>query len=222
MNKQGLLRNHGFALASSAGVVIGYVQKLDYQQRFVQEFKINADDITGELTRLNSAIKQASDSLQSEIEKLSDHHHASDLVPILETHRMMLYDPELLRATELLIENELINAEWALKKSLSKVSETFDHIQDVYIRSRKADIEHVGQRIFSCLAGVEVIQANTQSIMVARDFSPSDIVTMWRLGVSGFVSVQGGENSHAMIVARGIGLPGLVVTLELFNAVECT
>ena len=43
---------------------------------------------------------------------------------------------------------------------------------------------------------------------------------MWRSGASGFVSIQGGINSHAMIVARGVGLPGIAGVQDFFELAE--
>jgi len=214
------LRQQGIAIARSAGVVVGFAQKLDQKHQFIQEYKITQLEVSSEIKRLHLAIKQAEHTLQQEITQLSSHQHAHDFVPILEAHRMMLQDPELLAKTELFIENDRINAEWALKKCLHGITQAFDKIEDVYLRSRKTDVEHVVQRIFDCLVGEQTMQHQSKSIMIAMDFSPAEIVAMWRLGVSGFVSIQGGENSHAMIVARGVGLPGIAGVHGLFEHVE--
>jgi len=210
----------GSAVADSSGVVIGVVQKLNDKQQLIKEYKISSADVETELSRFKQAVALASASLQEEIKQLATHKHADDLSPILQVHRMMLHDPELVDRVLELIDTEHVNADWALKKCLTRIGKTFDAIEDVYLRSRKEDIEHVGQRIFKHLMGQEDLMLTSQSIVVAVDFSPSDIVSMWRAGVSGFVSVQGGADSHTMIVARGIGLPGLAGVQALFEHVE--
>lgn len=215
-----LLRKHGAAVAKSTGVVKGTVQKLDQKHLFIQEYHITEQEVVHECERFNIAVQQASVLLQEETDQLAKHQYASELVPILETHRMMLHDPELKRATITSIKHKQINAEWALKRCLKRIEQSFDQIADPYFRSRKADVEHVGKRIFDCLSGDEQPQQQSQSIMVAMDFSPADIVSMWRSGVLGFISIQGGINSHAMIVASGVGLPGLAGVKDLFDAVE--
>ncbi len=221
MNAQGYVRRQGIAVAKSSGLVLGCVQKLNQKHQFIQEYKISSDAIASEVERLSVGITKAVKQLRQEINDLADVDASGELKLILETHNMMLQDPELMQQTACLIQKECINAEWALKKSLSQITQVFEQIEDVYLRSRKADIEHIGERIFEQLAGIHQQQQYEQAIMVAQDFSPMDIVDMWRAGVSGFVSIQGGENSHAMIVARGIGLPGIAGLQEdFFNWIE--
>jgi len=221
MNAQSYVRRQGIAVAKSSGLVLGCAQKLNQKHQFIQEYKISSDATALEVERLSSAITKAVKKLRQEMNDLADVEVSGELKLILETHEMMLQDPELIKQTTHLIQNECINAEWALKKSLSQITQVFKQIKDVYLRSRKADIEHIGERIFEQLAGINQQQQYEQAIMVAQDFSPMDIVDMWRAGVSGFISIQGGENSHAMIVARGIGLPGIAGLQEdFFNWIE--
>jgi len=210
----------GPAAACSVGIVVGPVQKLDAKHLFIQEYKIQQSEVASEVARFKVAIKQAGLALEQEIQDLTDHHFAEDLLPILHAHQLMLNDHELVGKTCVLIEEKLINAEWALKKRLQRLTKTFEHIKDAYLRSRKEDIEHIGQRILSFLIGDEQPLQRSESIMVAMDFSPSEIVAMWRAGVSGFVAVQGGKDSHTMIVARGLGLPGITGVQGLFEQIE--
>ncbi|WP_038247318.1 phosphoenolpyruvate--protein phosphotransferase [Ghiorsea bivora] len=218
MNAQGHVRRQGSAVAKSSGLVLGCAQRLNQKHHIIQEYKISSDDVEAEIIRLSTAISQAVYKLQQEVKTLADMDASGELKHILEAYDMMLQDPELIQQTELFIQRECINAEWALKKSLGQIIQVFEHIEDAYLRSRKADIEHIGERIFVQLAGINQQQQYEHAIMVAQDFSPMDIVDMWRAGVSGFVSIQGGENSHTMIVARGIGLPGIAGVQEDFFA----
>jgi phosphotransferase system enzyme I (PtsI) len=221
MNTRGYVRRQGQAVAKSSGLVLGCVQKLNQKHQFIQEYKVSSDATDSEVERLSVGIAKAVKKLRQEINDLADVDASGELKLILETHDMMLQDPELMQQTTHLIRKECINAEWALKKSLSQITQVFEQVEDAYLRSRKTDIEHIGERIFVQLAGISQQQQYEQAIMVAQDFSPMDIVDMWRAGVSGFVSIQGGENSHAMIVARGIGLPGIAgLPEDFFNWVE--
>jgi len=133
----------GGAVACSGGIVFGTVQKLDGQQSFISEYKIQEADVAQEVTRFSQAVSQASQALQQEIDALAQHPHAQDLLPILQAHDLMLRDPALVDSTTQLIQKKHINAEWALKKCLSTIIQTFEAMQDTYLRSRKADIEHV-------------------------------------------------------------------------------
>lgn len=211
---------HGQSVAGSGGLVLGVVQKLDDRHHIIPEYKIKKTQHESEFRRFSQAILQARLSLQNEMIMLKEHPHAHELLPILESHHLMLSDPELEVGTKRFIEQDCINTEWALKRCLARFEQAFEHMDDVYLKSRKADISQVGQRIFQCLGTSPQATNQAQSIMLAVDFSPTDVVSMWRDGVAGFVASQGGKDSHTMIVARGVGLTGLVGTHDLFDQAE--
>ena len=83
----------GKAMASSGGIAFGAAQKLDERHHFIPEYKISIQYVDKEIVRFQQAIEQAVRTLQHEMKQLSAHHHADDLLPILQTHQMMLQDP---------------------------------------------------------------------------------------------------------------------------------
>jgi len=217
------LRVEGTAIASSSGVVIGKVQKLVAGQVAISERHLLVGDIEEEQLRLGAAVKSALQELDVEHAHLLGLQH-QDLVLILEAHRMLLLDPELVDKALDLIADEQINAEWALRRQMDEIVAVFACIEDEYLRSRKSDVEQVGYRIMSHLMGQvfspESMQADDPTIIVADDLSPSNIVLLWRQGAAGVICEQGGMNAHAIIIARGIGLPALVGASELLSQVH--
>ncbi len=207
----------GHAAAGSGGIVIGVVQKLDAEQHILPEYHIEASQQQSEIQRFEDAIAQARLALKQEVGALSQHSHGNNLRPILEAHDMMLADPELHDGTTWLIIHENLNVEWALKRCLTTFTQAFEHMDDVYLKSRQADIAQVGTRILSQLSAAEPPEYQATSIIVAADFSPADVVRLWREGVAGFVAAQGGKDSHAMIIARGVGLTGLAGAQTLWE-----
>ena len=210
----------GHAVAGSGGIVLGVAQKLDEKHQVIPEYHIDGSQKADEWHRFEQAVAQACDALKSEMQTLEHHQHADSILPILQTHLLLLQDPELHSRTRHLIQSQSINVEWALKQVLSDFIQAFAHMEDMYLQSRKADVEQVGQRILSALDASRVEINQSQSILIATDFSPSDVVSMWRSGVAGFVATQGGKDSHAMIVARGVGLTGLAGAQGLFEQVK--
>jgi len=213
-------RLEGSAVASSSGVVIGKVQKLVAGREAISERRLLAEELQAEQLRLASAVQSALQELDLEHAHLLALQH-QDLVLILEAHRMLLLDPELVdKALDLIVE-EKINAEWALRRQMDAIVAVFDCIEDEYLRSRKTDVEQVGQRIMCHLMGQvfrpDSMQADDPTIIVADDLSPANIVLLWRQGAAGIICEQGGMNAHAIIIARGIGLPALVGTSQLLS-----
>ncbi|MDQ7003534.1 MAG: phosphoenolpyruvate--protein phosphotransferase [Ghiorsea sp.] len=210
----------GQAVTGSGGIVCATVQKLDSQDQIIPEYSIHAQRFDAEKKRFLNAVAQASQSLQEEISALQGHPHAKGLLPVLETHLMMLSDPELHDITQRFIEDKSINVEWALKFCLAGFVQAFAEMDNVYLKSRQADIEQVGKRLLHYLMDQTKVDEPVHAIIVAQDFSPSEIVRLWRLGAVGFVAAQGGKGSHAMIVARGVGLTGLAGAQTLWSAVK--
>ncbi|NWF35381.1 phosphoenolpyruvate--protein phosphotransferase [Mariprofundus sp. KV] len=223
------LRREGKATASSSGIVIGHAQKLRHGRQPIPERSIEPSEVRSEVTRLLAAI----DAARSEVDFERSHllkTGTNDMVIMLDVHRMLIADPELLnRASNRIVESQ-INAEWALRKEMDAIQQTFEQIEDEYLRNRKDDVEHAGKRILRHLLGdqpanmhaslEEAKNISNAIIYIGEDFSVSDMVMMWRRGVAGVVIEQGGVDAHNIIVARGIGLPALVGAVGILREIE--
>lgn len=213
---------HGTAIAASNGIVVGKVQKLAHGRQPIPERQLKKSEIASELRRLNKAVESALVHLDQERTELEGI-ESQDPFLILGAHRMMLLDPELIDKSKILIKEKQINAEWAVRQQMDEIEAVFDSIEDTYLRDRKLDVEQAGQRILRELMGprigLEAIEGNPQ-ILISHDFTPSEIVSIWRLGVAGIATEQGGINAHSVIVARSIGLPALIGTSHLLEIAQ--
>ncbi|MCF7822306.1 MAG: phosphoenolpyruvate--protein phosphotransferase, partial [Mariprofundaceae bacterium] len=213
----------GGGVASSDGIVIGHIQKLTVGRHPIPERTVKHTEIPFELQRLDSALQKALKELDEEQEHLAGLSSQEPLL-VLEAHRMMLLDPELIQKVRQLIEDKEINAEWALRQQLDAIGLIFDEIENPYLREKKSDIEQVGMRILRQLMGqslkLELPGKSEPQILLGQEFSPQDIVALWRLGVAGIIAEQGGMNAHSIIVARGIGLPALIGSDNILDKAE--
>jgi len=222
------IRREGRAVACSADIVIGRVRKLLHGHQPVPKRAIDRSMIEQEIVRLIAAIDAAVHSIDVEREHLLDTGIREPLM-ILDSHRMLIIDPELADKSSARIRDDCINAEWALRQELDTIQLMFARIEDEYLRNRKVDIEHAGRRILDHLMGNPAdINAETPPhqtseaplIYVSDDFSVSDVVNMWRRGVAGIITEVGGADAHNIIVARGIGLPALVGATGILSDIE--
>jgi len=206
-------RQEGTAFASSSGIVIGCVQRLTGKRQTIPERQLTEEMVEKEQLRLTEAVQAALQELDAEYVHLA-RLHEQDSALILEAHRMLLLDPELVHKAARLIAADCINAEWALRRQMNRIQRVFDEVEDEYLRSKKSDVEQVGNRIMGHLMGhvfePNIIKGDVPTIFIAEDFSPAEIVSLWRLGAEGIICEQGGVNSHSIIIARGVGLPALV------------
>ena len=213
----------GRGIDSSAGVVIGRVQKLLEGRKPIPEYHLTEDQIDIEIRRLGLAIEQALQDLGSERDQLA-RMGAQDPLLILEAHRMLLMDPELVGKAKKMIREEGINAEWAMRRRMDAVLSVFDTIEDEYLRGKKVDVEQAVNRVMRHLMDISLTVSDgvdgLPQILVGVDFSPPDVVDLWNAGVAGLVAEQGGVNAHNIIVARGIGLPAIVGASDILEQAE--
>ncbi|MFP3866761.1 MAG: phosphoenolpyruvate--protein phosphotransferase [Desulfobacteraceae bacterium] len=132
---------------------------------------------------------------------------------IVDTHLLILQDRLLLDETLKLIQEEKINAEWALKQSVKKAQTLFEQIADPYIRSRVQDIEDVSERLLRHLTGSNssnVTSFKEPVIIVAQNLSPVDTTQMSVEQVQGFITEMGGKTAHTAIMAQSLRIPAVV------------
>jgi len=134
----------------------------------------------------------------------------------LDVHWMILNDPTLSEAPKRIIAEQRCNAEWALALQMNVLVEQFEQIEDSYLRERKADVVQVGERVLKRLMGrpgtLPAPSAEEQTILVAHDLSPADVIQFKHHHFGAFLTDLGGASSHTAIVARSLNVPAVVAT----------
>jgi len=194
------------------GIVIGKAYLLDRRKieapaRVLPEFQVPQ-----EVSRFLDAVEESKKQLRAAKERLLREDAAGPSY-ILDTHLLLLEDKKLIENTVQTIKQSWINSEWALKINLDRVRKVFDSIDDEYLKSRKTDVDYVGERILRNLMGKEteiIAQIKEEVIIVAHDLSPADTAQMAKDKVTAFVTDMGGKTSHTAIMARSLEIPAVV------------
>ena len=77
------------------------------------------------------------------------------------------------------------------------------------LAARADDVRQVANAVLAQLAGQAAAPPAGDFILVQREVDPADLIRLSEDGLVGAVSVSGSANSHAAIIARGLGLPML-------------
>jgi phosphoenolpyruvate-protein phosphotransferase (PTS system enzyme I) len=206
-------RKQGSAAVCSSGIVIGRVQKLDSGGVPISERHIRKQCVPDEIARFEQAIADSVVDFDNERQHIKGL-NSQEALHILDAQRLMLLDADLSHKVKQSITEDRINAEWAVHRQIQDIARVFDHFNDDYLRARKSDIQHIGQRILRHLAGYrhEVLQLSGDEplIVAGEDFTPIDILRLWRMGVAGAIAEKGGPSSHSIIIARGVGMTALM------------
>jgi phosphoenolpyruvate-protein phosphotransferase (PTS system enzyme I) len=205
---------HGIGV--SGGIAIGRAQLISHATLEVAHYTIPASKVPAEIARFDTAISE----VQKELEALHGAMTSDDLPgefgAFLDVHWMILNDPVLAEAPKKFIAEQRCNAEWALTQQMNVLVEQFEEIEDPYLRERRHDVVQVVERVLKRLMGkpgaLPAAAAEEQTILVAHDLSPADVIQFKSHRYGAFLTDLGGVTSHTAIVARSLNVPAVVAT----------
>lgn len=212
------IRRNGIGV--SAGIAFGRAYLIGRDTLKAPRHHIEADDVDTEIARLYKAIAASDKQLAKIKEKLASENESD--YHIITAHQMMLHDEHLVGAAVGYIREELINAEWGLRRAVDDIAGVFDRMEDVYLRERRSDVEFVFQRVLRSLLGRETgpVQPPPDAIVVAYDLSPADTAQLHKAAVAGLITDAGGKTSHTAIIARAHEIPAVVGLETITEIVE--
>lgn len=208
---------HGVGV--SGGYAIGRAQLYSHARLEVPHFVLRPEHIEDEVARFAAAVE----NVHAELLALQAHIPGgapTELAAFIEVHALILSDSMLSQAPKRRIRDEGCNAEWALAQQAEALIAQFESIEDDYLRERRHDVRQVADKVLKSLMGhpgnapLKTVTEG-ESILVAHDLSPSDMVLFKRHAFAGFMTDLGGATSHTAILARSLGLPSV---MALHNA----
>ena len=208
-------------IAASGGIAIGQARVL-VPPVVVIERRIPRQLVPAEVKKLRQAVASADGQLASLSARLeAEHLHEGHL--ILEAHRMMLRDDEVVEGARRLIEEEEIGAECAVRQVIDAISAKFERMEDPYLRERGADVEAIGERLLRTLLGLPDPSSGASApgtIGIGSILSPIDALHLPRSGLAGFAAEHGGKTSHAAIILRSLEIPFVAGARGLVAAIQ--
>lgn len=205
----------------SEGVAVGRVLRLHDGAPSLFRVVLRPSEIDVEVARLHTALSVAREQI-IDIKERAERELGAEHAYIFDAHLAMVEDRKLIEDTELCVRAERVNAEWAVKVVTDRVLAVYAAITDDYLRARGSDIEDVARRILRALAGnhlqiAEPREMMDDSVVVAEELLPSIIAELDFARIHAIISDTGGWTSHAAIIARGLGIPAIVGTRDLYR-----
>ncbi|QWE20517.1 phosphoenolpyruvate--protein phosphotransferase [Polynucleobacter sp. AP-Kolm-20A-A1] len=209
---------HGIPV--SKGIAIGKAVLISRAALEVSHYLVEAGKEEAEAQKLLNAF----DQVRLELEQLRQglpKDAPQEMAAFLDVHGMILADPALAEKPIKLIRTQRLNAAWALTTELNDLLEQFAEIEDPYLKERANDIRQVAERVIKALNsqkkeaidGVDFLPSSdigVESIIVAHDIAPHDMLRFKEHAFTGFVTDLGGKTSHTAIVARSMEIPAVV------------
>ncbi|MDN0074803.1 phosphoenolpyruvate--protein phosphotransferase [Crenobacter sp. SG2303] len=203
---------HGVAIGG--GIAIGRAHLVRQSMEDVAHYGLDPADVPAEVERFEEAIRTTRKQLEQLRSSIPENAPA-ELGAFLSLHVMLLSDISISGDPIDIIETQRCNAEWALKLQAELLTEQFDAIEEDYLRERKHDVLQVVERIFKNLAGHDTELGIAEdlfddTILIAHDLSPADMVYFKDSRIAAFVTDVGGATSHTAILGRSLDLPSVI------------
>ena len=190
-------------LGASLGVAIG--------SSFVYENEIDFDK-EAILTHVEAS-KQLIEKFSSQIVDFRSKER-NDEADILDAYILILGDPEIVDQLNQNLDSS-VEEVYSIFTSTASVLES---MEDVYFKQRAEDILSVGKHLVFNMQNVErEITLNENTILIAEDLTPADTSSMDLSKVNGIILKEGGFTSHAVIVAKNLGIPCVIGVKSLLD-----
>lgn len=205
-------------LATARGVAIGPIFRMDKPVDLERiPYQPNAD-----MEQEQRDFKSAMSATRSQIEDMREIvrerfgpefaavFHAQ--IQILEDKGFLLSVSQAIAATG--------SARDALRSVLDGYRQTFERIEDAYLRERGTDIADVGQRVMERLLGVRdrLDPMQRGSVVVVDQLLPAIFAQLEMDKVAAIVAEHGGQTSHGVIFARALEIPAVTGATGLLLA----
>lgn len=144
----------------------------------------------------------------------------SDVAEMITVQEELLDDPELLHQSLALIQ-EAVSAEAAIMHVVEQYAQHIAASSNAYLAARADDVYAIGRLIISELQGVasEPLGEGEEVILVAHNLVPTEVAKLDLAKIRGIVTEGGTPLGHLAIIAQGWGIPTVVSSRGIVDAV---
>ncbi|MDK6863380.1 phosphoenolpyruvate--protein phosphotransferase [Nosocomiicoccus ampullae] len=203
------------------GIVSGKVVVIRDVNFDINKNEVDAASIWREHQRLDIAIETS----KRELRVIQDNREFSISLgdeAILEAQIMMLEDPYFIEDIRDVI-NKGKTAEYAVNFVKETLTESFNVIEDAYLRARRNDVIDLTERIIANLLDtprVDFSQLNSDTIIVAKELPPSITASLDKKYIKGVVLESGAKHSHTGLLLMSKGIPALFNVGDVLSYAE--
>nr|WP_310616701.1 phosphoenolpyruvate-protein phosphotransferase PtsI [Pantoea cypripedii] len=201
-------------ILASPGIAFGKALLLKEDEIVINRKKISDDQVEQEVQRFLDGRSKAASQLEA-IKVKAGETFGEEKAAIFEGHIMLLEDEELEQEIIDLIKKDRATADAAAHSVIEGQAKALEELDDEYLKERAADVRDIGKRLLQNILGLHIVDLSAieeESILVAKDLTPSETAQLNLKKVLGFITDLGGRTSHTSIMARSLELPAIVGT----------
>ncbi|MCX7788253.1 MAG: phosphoenolpyruvate--protein phosphotransferase [Spirochaetes bacterium] len=209
-------------IPASPGIVTGKAFLYLDDNPPIPKYDISPSIIPLELERFEEAQRKAIRELEI-LKQRTNSEMSEETVGVLDSHLMLLQDPEVRERIVEELYAQKKNIEWVIHMTIQSYLEKLNHTSDPYLRERTADINDVTRRVLNHLLHRERISLSDigeEVILVGKDLLPSEAIAMNKRMILGIALDEGGKTSHTAILARAFEIPAVLGLREITKHVH--
>lgn len=198
------------------GLALGKVVFLDNEIPSNLPKKITTDLVDFELIKIDNAIKEV----------LEDYNHIileteyEDIKELSNFYKMLLSSNSLKEELHSLVKDDYYTATSSVQIVFEKKANELSKLDNVYISERSNDIVDVQNKVLRKILKIKDFDLSTlkeDSILVAKEITPSILLSKHLEKVKGIISEIGGKTSHVAILATNMGIPSVFGIKDVQN-----
>ena len=191
-----------------SGIAIGkilYYHKSEYQ---IRQYEIT--DIKAEMEFFRQSRTRVIDQLKELYEKNCSMQEAQ--AEVFLKQKNLLEGKSFQRAIESIIQNEKVNAAYAVMTTRDEIISTFRNLEEPAIKERLDNIREISERLIGILGGISprIDLGEEPVIVVTESITPTELMEMDKEKILAIVTHHGSDISHAAILAKTMNIPALV------------
>jgi len=198
-------------ISASPGISIGKIYVYSEDAQKIPQYGIDASQVETEYERFSLALDKSIGEI--ELLRVSTTGRYAEENVLLDTHLMMLRDPDFSGRVRTQLEKTLNNVEFVLSRIMKDLIDKLSRAKDEYLRERTADLHDVSKRVLThllCSQRKTLSSLESDVILVCHDLMPSDAIGMDKMHVKGIAMDAGGKTSHTAILARAFEIPAVL------------
>lgn len=204
-------------ISASPGIAIGTVFYYLDESIKVPKYFIAKREVAAEKKRLYEATAKAREELVA-LKEDSTTELVEQQMRFLDSHILMVEDPEFTGNIEKNLESSLRNVEWILFEEIDTLIKRLESSEDLYLKERTIDFHDVSKRVLNHLLfreRVSLADLDQDVILVTHNLLPSDALALYKGKVKGIAMDAGGKTSHTAILARAFEIPAVLGLSEV-------
>ena len=198
-------------IAASEGLAKGKALVHHHASMTAEKQHILSDGVAGELEKFRTALASA--------KRLLEEHNTKDIAKdsreILETHMLMLEDPDYIQQIEDYIRTNLVCSQWAVDSVTTNMVNLLEATDDELLRERAIDFRDVSLHLIDAIKGKgerRMEHLDEDVVLIADALMPSELFSMDKTHILGISLDGGGRASHVAILVRAFNIPTVLAT----------